>query len=396
MGNEADFSEPWKGRLRLVAIHNRAMTPEQVQQNFEAGVGQKFFLMFSVSGLMDDPNCFRVPEGGTNPVDQCFVYFVASQFDDYSYLFSQPTFVSLNPDFTPSGTVIKSMRIGLNGKEPVGGQAYINLDTTINGTDFDSTTGQQVLSAIGTVIAVEKGSGSDEFFLTFEDFDGKQYSRTPAICGSANSPPNCNIAPVFGAPVPEVGLRTFEEVLHSMSAMTGVDPYQFPGVLGTYTDIKQQLPSAENASGFLSAHEMAVAQLAISYCDALVDDITLRDDFFGVGFAFGSDVATAFGAGDSPAKNQIVNALYDNMVGIGGTSLSNMPSREEIKAELIGNPDPADPDHPGNLFDRLSNACVFDAVTNPTPACTNNAARTPSVVKALCTSVLGSAVMIIQ
>ncbi len=400
MGNEADFSEPWKGRLRLVAIHNRAMTPEQVQQNFEAGVGQKFFLMFSVSGLMDDPNCFRVPEGGTNPVDQCFVYFVASQFDDYSYLFSQPTFVSLNPDFTPSGTVIKSMRIGLNGKEPVGGQAYINLDTTINGTDFDSTTGQQVLSAIGTVIAVEKGSGSDEFFLTFEDFDGKQYSRTPAICGSANSPSNCNIVPVFGTPVPEVGLRTFEEVLHSMSVMTGVDPYlpQFANVLETYykedagvvTGIKQQLPADENINGFLAAHEMGIAQLAIAYCDALVEDTSLRNTFFGSGFGFTDNVATAFSTGDSAAKNQIVDALYDNMVGIGGVILTNMPDRADVKAELIGNPDPADPEHPGNLFDRLLTICTAD------PACNNNAARTRAMVKAMCTTTLGSAVMMIQ
>jgi len=387
MGNEADFSEPWEGRLRLVAIHNRAMTPEQVRQNFEAGVGQKFFLMFSVSDLMDDPNCFRVSEGGSNPVDQCFIYFVASQFDDYSYLFTQPTFVSLNPDFTPGDTVIKGMRIGLNGKEPVGGQAYINLETTINATDFDSATGQQVLSAIGTVIAVEKGSGSDEFFLTFEDFDGKQYSRTPAICGSEeNSPPNCNIAPVFGTPVPDIGLRTFEEVFHSMSAMTGVDPFQFPRVQETYANVKQQLPATENITGFLAAHEMGVAQLAIAYCDALVDDTTLRDNFFGA-FAFGSDVSTAFAT--IAMKNQIVDALYNKMVGIGGVAPANMPSQAELRTELVG-PDAGVAEHPGNLFGRLFDACAEDE------SCNNDIPRTASVVKALCTSVLGSAAMIIQ
>jgi len=399
MGNEADFSEPWEGRLRLVAIHNRAMTPTQIQQNFEAGVGQKFFLMFSVSNQVGDPDCFLAsavtpanPDG-----DQCFVYFVASQFDDYSYLFTQPTFVSLNPAFTPSNTIIQGMRIGLNGKEPTGGQAYINLDTTINATDFVSTTKQQILSRIGTVIALEKGAGADEFFLTFEDFGGNQNVRVPAVCGGILT---CTTTQVDGTPVPGVGLRTFEEVLHSMSAMTGVDPYlpQFASVLETYykedagvvTGIKQQLPADENISGFLAAHEMGIAQLAIAYCDALAEDSGLRNIFFGAGFGFTDDVATAFSTGDSAAKNQIVDALYDNMVGIGGVILSNMPDRADVKAELIGNPDPADPEHPGNLFDRLLAICTGD------PACNNDAARTRAMVKAMCTTTLGSAVMMIQ
>ena len=139
MGNEADFSEPWEGKLRLVAIHNRAMTPEQVAQNFDAGVGQKFFLLFSVSDKMNDPNagdsnCFQASAvTANNPRgDQCFIYLVASQFDNYSYLFTQPTFVSLNPAFTPTGTVIKGMRIGLNGLEPAVGQAYVNLGKGIS------------------------------------------------------------------------------------------------------------------------------------------------------------------------------------------------------------------------------------------------------------------------
>lgn len=394
MGNEADFSEPWEGKLRLVAIHNRAMTPTQVQQNFDAGVGQKFFLLFSVSEQMNDPDCI------VNGEHQCYVYFVASQFDNYSYLFTEPTFLSLNPAFTPSGTVIKGMRIGLNGKEPTDGQAYINLDSTLNAGEFDASTGKQMLSNIGTIIALQKGAGNDEFFLTFEDLDGNQNVRVPGVCGGTLT---CTTTVVDGSPAPEVGLRTFEEILHSMSAMTGIDPYQtvrFPKVLKTYyeetagvvTGIKQQLPSAESVNGFLPAHEMAVAQLAIAYCDALVDDVPLRDSFFGT-FAFGSPVDTAFPG--ITEKNQIVDALYDKMIGIGGTALNNMPSRTEISTELAG-PDAGVTGHPGNLFDRLREACIFDAVTNPTPACTNNAARTPSVVKALCTSVLGSAAMIIQ
>ena len=397
LGNEASNNKAWAGKLRLVAIHNRAMTPTQITQNFDAGVGEKFFVLFSVSDKIGDPNCFLASAvSATNPNgDQCFVYFVVSQFDSYSYLFDKPTFISLNPAFTPSDTVIKGMRIGLNGKEPAVGQAYANLGKgtplTINSTDY-STTGQ-VLSSLGTIIALEKGADADEFFLTFEDIGGNQNTRTPSVCGVNIT---CTSNPVDGTPMPEVGLRTFEEILASMSVMTGVDPYlpQFSKVLETYykedagtgivSGIKQQLPSVETATGFLSAHQMGVAQLAIAYCDALVDDATLRTNFFG-SFGFTQDLATAYGTGDSAAKNQIVNALYDKMMGYpdaGSITLANMPSRADIKLELIG-------PSATNLFDVLQANCTA-------ASCTADATRTRAVTKAMCTSVLGSAAMLIQ
>ncbi|MDT8383704.1 MAG: LamG domain-containing protein [Gammaproteobacteria bacterium] len=390
LGNEASNNRPWAGKLRLVAIHDRAMTPTQITQNFDAGVGEKFFVLFSVSEQMNASDCIVAG------VHQCFVYFVVSQFDSYSYLFDRPTFISLNPAFVPSDTVIKGLRIGLNGKEPAVGQAYTNLDTTINTTDYTST--GQLLTRLGTIIALEKGADSDEFFLTFEDINGNQNTRTPSVCGINMT---CVSNPQDGDPQPEIGLRTFEEILASMGAMTGVDPYlpAFSNVLETYvrqdpatgiiSGIKQQLPSVEMAAGFLSAHQMAVAQLAIAYCDALVEDASLRANFFG-SFDFTSDMATAFGSGDSAAKNQIVDALYDRMLGYpdagnGNATLIDMPSRADIKLQLIG---------PGgnNLFDILASNCA--AAT--TPACVTDAARTRAVTKALCTAVLGSAGMLIQ
>jgi hypothetical protein len=381
-GNEASNGSPWAGKLRLVAIHNRAMTPAQVTQNFDAGVGEKFFVLFSVSEQMGDPACI------VDGVDQCFVYFVVSQFDNYSYLFDAPTFVSLNPAFTPSDTVLKGMRIGLNGKEPAVGQAYTHIDTTINSTDYDSSSGQQ-LSRIGTIIALEKGADSDEFFLTFEQLGSNSNVRTAEVCGVTKT---CTTTPVDGDPASDIGLRSFEEIYASMAAMTGVDPYlaQFSAVKDTYYDdtlqkgVKQQMPTVENINGFLAAHQMAVAQLAIQFCDALVEDSTLRGNFFG-SFSFDQNVATAFGSGDSSQKNQIVNALYDKMMGYpdaGSVTLSDMPTRAEVKAELIG---PA-ATNANNLFDRLTASC-------PTGC---DASRTRAVVKAMCTSTLGSAAMLLQ
>ena len=46
LGNEVSGNRQWQGVVRLVAIHNRALTQAQIQQNFDAGVGERYFLLF--------------------------------------------------------------------------------------------------------------------------------------------------------------------------------------------------------------------------------------------------------------------------------------------------------------------------------------------------------------
>ncbi len=185
-----------------------------------------------------------------------------------------------------------------------------------------------------------------------------------------------------------------------MTSMTGIDPYAGSApnrLVDEYNVLQQQLPAVENITGFLSAHQMGVAQLSIAYCNALVEDPTKRDAFFGSGFGFTSGPDAAFGSGDSAQKNQIVNALYNKMIGLPGTgsALLNAPSLATIKAELIG---PAGT-NPNNLFDRLYNGCASNIRQDSTPRsplCVQDAARTRSMVKAMCASALGSAAMLVQ
>ena len=75
----------------MVAIHNRALTQEQIQQNFDAGVGEKFFMLFSIG---DVPG---VPAGS-------YIMFAVEQYDSYSYLFDKPTFINLDPSVLPGTT----------------------------------------------------------------------------------------------------------------------------------------------------------------------------------------------------------------------------------------------------------------------------------------------------
>ena len=344
LGNEVSGDRQWQGTLRLVAIHNRTLTVDQIAQNFTAGVGEKFFLLFSVSELVNVPDAY--------------VMFEVSQFDSYAYLFNRPTFISLDPDALPGGFPLAGMRIGVNGAESPVGQAYRTLDLTVTNAAYTPGAGE-LLSSLGTVVALEKGPEADEFFLTFDVLGSHTNVRTDPV---PLPPPD----PVDGEPQPDVGVRTFDEINATMSAVTGVSANN-PDVETTFTTIEQQLPTVESIEGFLSSHQVAVAQLAIEYCNALVDDGALRANYF-PGFNFNLAAAQAF---DTAAERDlVVDPLLARMV---GSSLASQPDAADVRAELDA------------LMDRLTacgNGCAAD--------------RTATVVKATCAAVLGSGATLIQ
>jgi len=343
LGNETDGNSPWQGAIRMVAIHNRALTPEQVQANFEVGVGQKFYLLFGVSHLID------VPES--------FIVFEVSQFDSYAYRFTSPFFISLDDSAEPSNIPLRGMRLGINGKEATVGQAWANLDVVLDSDSYEPGTGQP-LSSLGTIIALENGPGNDEFFLTFDQLGGNNFARSePSL------PPQPEPADL--PPSSEIGLKTFDEINESMSRMTGV-PTTNQAVFNTYTTVKQQLPTVETIQGFLSSHQMAVTQMAIQYCDALVSNAQLRDQMF-PGFDFSAPASTAF---DHGGKSLVTGPLLSRFV---GSNLASQPGDSAIETEL------------SELMNRLTSCgagCEPD--------------RTETVVKASCAAVLGSATTLVQ
>jgi mono/diheme cytochrome c family protein len=344
LGNEVSNDRPWQGVVRMVAIHNRALTQAQIQQNFEAGVGERFYLLFSVAHLVNVP--------------QSYLLFEGSQFDSYSYLFDKPAFISLDPTVTPDQLPIRGVRIGINGAEARVGQAYIPLDKTVAAAGYDSGTGYP-LSSIGTVVALDKGPAADQFFLSFERIGSTTQVRTEPA--PTPLPPPAN-----GAAVPEIGLRTFQEISASMSVMTSV-PVTNTAVMDTYNRVREQLPTVENIEGFLSSHQVGTAQLAIEYCNALVDDPALRALYF-PGFDFSAPAASAF---DTPAERALISGpLVTRAV---GTGMTTQPSAAEITAEV-------------------------DALSGRLTVCGAGCAadRTLVIVKAVCSAVVGSASTLLQ
>ncbi len=343
LGNEVSGDRLWKGKLRMVAIHNRALTTAQILQNYKAGVGEKYYLLFDVSTLVSKP--------------QSYILFEVSQFDNYSYLFLKPTFISLDPTVTPGNIPLRGLHIGINGKEAKVGQAYSTLDTAITDAKYSSN-GGQVLSDIGAVIASEKGATADEFFLDFASLNGHDNVVTEPV--PLQPPP-----PADSAPVADIGVRTFDAINSTMAALTGVSPTN-SNVKTTFDTIKQQLPTVANIEGFMSAHQVAVAQLAIEYCNALGDDTALRAAYFPT-LDFSASASSAFA--DTTGRNRLIDPLLTRML---GSNIATQPDSTAVRTEL------------DSLIVKLA------------PCSGSCGTRTVTVTKAACAATLGSAAMLVQ
>jgi mono/diheme cytochrome c family protein len=352
LGNEVSNNRMWNGVIRLVAIHNRELTPGQIQQNFDAGVGEKFFLMFGVEHL-------------TN-INDSFVVFEAAQFDSYGYLFREPFFVSLDGTAQPDGLDIEGLRIGLNGAEARIGQAFSYLDTQITSALYSTETGQTLLR-LGTVLPLEKGPEEDEFFLTFDRLGANSYNRPAPAVPPAPTPQDLPEASL-------IGVRTFDEISASMAEITGVSQLH-PDVVATFNEVRQSLPAIPSAETFLSSHQAAVGQLAIEYCHALIENSSLRSSTF-PGFDFDAPPGTAF-----LNENALFHPLLDRVLGV--TQLGHQPNKTFARDELsdLVNGHPTDADRPGLLN---------------IPGAPNDAVRTRSIAKAVCAAVVGSAAMLVQ
>ena len=352
LGNEVSGDRPWAGVLRLVAIHNRVLSPEQIQQNLEAGVGEKFFLLFSVEHLTDVP--------------QSYVVFEAAQFDSYGYLFRDPFFISLDESAQPNGIDVEGIRIGINGAEAPVGQSFAKVDTAISSEAYDVDIGQ-LIADLGTVVPLEKGPDSDEFFLTFDAIGANTFDRPPPPVPMPSAPQDL-------PPASDIGVRTFDEINATMATITGVSADE-PGVVETFDTIRQSLPTVETIEAFLSSHQVAIAQLAIEYCNALVNDTASRSSLFG-SFPFTSDVPTAFDGGAT--EDLFLEPLLDRV--IGASPLDSQPDRAEAKTELV----------------QLIHGISGDDTRQGLAFGGGDAGRTQTIAKATCAALLGSAAMLVQ
>ncbi len=355
LGSEVSGQGLFQGTFRLVAVHNRALTPEQIVQNFAVGVGEKFYLLFGIEDIINVPTAY--------------ILFEVAQYDSYGYLFTQPHFITLDSAQQPEGIPIQGMRIGLNGGEAPVGQAYANLDNTLSASLFGEL--GQPLASIGAVIPLEKGPADDEFFLTFDLLGSQSFART-------DDPPLV-IVPTDLPPADRIGVRTFDEINATFAAVTAVSPEE-PNVDTTYQNLRQSLPAIEAPKAFLSSHQVALAQLAFEYCNALMEDRgTISTAAMFPGFNFGAAPATAYANRDA-----LIGPLIDRIMGI---AIQSQPDFVDVRDEPGFNTFDPITLRPDNLIDRM-------IAPNPDPL--EPQADTRGIAKGVCGAVLGSAVALVQ
>jgi hypothetical protein len=235
------------------------------------------------------------------------------------------------------------------------GQAYLPLNTTVNSSSY--TAQGQVLSQVGTVIALQSGPLTDQFFLSFNQLGSATHATLPAMVVPQ---------PILPGPtVADIGVRTFAEINSTLSMLTGV-PTTDTAVAATYLAVQQQLPATSTLESFSSANQVGVAQLAIQYCNEAVKSPTYSAALFpGVSFS-----ASTYPA----ATNAVTSALAARVLGNGsGSQFQGLPAASSVSDEL--------------------NSLIGTLCT--TSAC-NNQARAQAVTAAACAAAFGSADMLIK
>jgi Concanavalin A-like lectin/glucanases superfamily len=286
IGNEVTDDRLWQGVLQMVAIHNKALSAAEVQQNYSAGTGNLLTLNFDISNILGNAG---------------HIEMLAAELDAASYLFARPVFVS-----AATGIRVKNIRVAVNDSVPVAAQTFRRIDTTVMASGTE-------LSRLGAVIPQSLGAQNDRFHLEFEVLGGRM-GEAESIAPS--SPP----LPPEDVPEPELGIRSFSKINDTMSALTGIDSGD-AAVSTLYAEIRDSLPASDALLAFVPAQQIAIQRLATAYCGALVSDGATCSNFFG---------ACSI---DANAKNAVAGTLYDKLM---GTGIANQPDRTSTSAELVG------------------------------------------------------------
>ena len=341
LGNEATNNRLWRGKIHFVAIHSRALTPLEIAQNFEGGAGGRVILSFDVAQ-------WTGVAGSTIELE-------VSEFDGYSYLFGKPTY--RGP--AGAGFAVKNIRVAVNGTVPVAGQAFRNLDVVVNEDG-------QLLSPLGSIIAKDQGPETDVFSLEFEMLGNNETvivdNGAPVVPGGFTPGDD-----------PTVGIRNYDQINHSMAAITGVST-EVRQVRDTYRELTQQLPGSNDVRSFGSSHQVGIFKLAVEYCDEMLDVRDLREDFFGTQYNLNRRVVDAL---TPQAKQHVADTLIEKIY---GANLANQPGAAEAGPEVLG------------LLDQLTAQCEQSSPNDDD--C--QAGRTRAVVKAACSAVLSSAPMLLH
>lgn len=286
LGNETTDDRLWQGVFRLVAIHSQALTPAQVAQNFDAGVGNLTTLRFDVAELVGAP---------------AVIEMVASELGGGGYMFAKPRYIGDTVNLP-----VKNIRIAVNDTVPVAAQSFRRVDRMIeqNGTE---------LSPLGAVIPASLGAQLDQFQLVFEVFGNAQGSAE----GVAPATPPPALPDVLE---PDYGVRSFSQINDTMAELTGIDQ-NGNGIRNLYAELRGSLPASTDLLSYGQSQQVAIQRLANGYCDAIVSNNGRCNAFFG-----SCQIDNAAG------KGAVADTLFQRFI---GADLAVQPMAAGVSAEVV-------------------------------------------------------------
>lgn len=112
------------------------------------------------------------------------------------------------------------------------------------------------------------------------------------------------------------GVKNHEQLLHTMGALTRIDPYSNNGIMGVYRQIESSLPTDNDIKVYTATQQLAVTKLAAEFCVVLVADATRRNAVWPVlATTFNQVSGTAFNAANEEAFiDQTVNSLWGGVL----------------------------------------------------------------------------------
>ena len=88
------------------------------------------------------------------------------------------------------------------------------------------------------------------------------------------------------------GVKNHEQILASMGAVTGIDPYTVNSIMTIYRQVELTLPTGNDVKTYSSSQQVAVAKLASEFCAILAGNQSLRDQVW-PGLNFGGNPNTS-------------------------------------------------------------------------------------------------------
>ena len=239
------------GIIGYAAIYDKALTPEQVANNASITSGRKHTVRFDVSELLNKPDSY-IEMGIRN-------------LGDGGYVFFEPTLYGPNIQ----GTVIKNMTITVNGRVNTIGQSFAGIDTVVDQLNAD---GGFLLSTQGTTILTDQGAEIDQFTLAFDHIGDKVFDRATVSIPQLQYRDDGSVSRISG-------IKIADHLHNTFSAALGVNKKN-PVVAKAFQAVKDSLPVTTTIAATKSIHQIIIANMAYTYCEAMVNDTAARARFF--------------------------------------------------------------------------------------------------------------------